>query len=171
MKNETTIGLGPDKIAQLLGVSLDADLDETDEVSSDAAGQLLDAHLAGVLPLDTAAVDKLPVMLGKLNNGDTPSLGAVLTSNNSSLKTIRKIRRYAKSTAARHSSPAQHAAITAIYFAAIANALVFHDRKLSSYSYADLVDSFNDLLDKSWIPENLIMLFKQAQQICHNKAG
>jgi len=168
MKKDTTLGLGPDKVARMLGISFDPDLDTEKGNPTKVAAQLLDAHLAGTLPLDTSAIDELPVLLGKLGGATTPSLGQILTDANAPLDTIRKIRRYGKTIATRQSSEARQAVATTIYFAAIANALVFHDRKLTTYSYASLETSFGDLIDKPWMTADLVRLFKQAHTVCGN---
>ncbi len=169
MNKDTTLGLGPEKVARLLGISLDADLDTDKGSPAEVASQLLDAHLAGTLPLDTSVVDELPVLLGKLTGGATPSLGEVLMDANAPLDTIRKIRKHAKAMATRQSSEAQQAVATTIYFAAIANALVFHDRKLTTYSYAALETSLRDLIEKPWMTTDLITLFEQAHKVCDNR--
>jgi len=82
------------------------------------------------------------------------------------LAVVRAIRRYAKERAARRCSEAEHAAMTTIYFAAIANALAFHDVKVTTYSYESLRSSFAKLQAKHWMPEDLADLFDKATQRC-----
>ena len=94
MKKDTTLGLGPEKVARLLGISFDSDLDVEKGTPTEVAAQLLDAHLAGTLPLDTSVIDELPVLFGKLGGETIPSLGEVLTDANTPLDTIRKIRKH-----------------------------------------------------------------------------
>jgi hypothetical protein len=82
---------------------------------------------------------------------------------------VKGLRRNAKEKAARTDDEAEHAAMTTIYFAAIANWLVFHGRRITSYSYESLEPSFGELRGKPWMPTELAGLFERAQQACRNK--
>ena len=145
-----------------------------DKASIDqAAGELLRARLAGTLPLKTAVVDALPAILGKLGKDLLPlsgkSLGEVLLDESTDLKAVKAIKDYGKRLAARKDTEADHAAAIAIYYAAIASALLFHDERITSHGYEYLRASFEELAEEAWIPAGLTRHFSKARKMCEKK--
>ncbi|KPK38329.1 MAG: hypothetical protein AMJ65_13030 [Phycisphaerae bacterium SG8_4] len=174
MRKDSTLGLAPERLARLLGITLHSAAGKGKEDSAQDISELIRAHLAGTLPFDTTVIDELPVIIGRLRNeliaraGET--LGAVLTSPESDLDTLKKVRQYAKRMASSKSPKAKHAVAVAIYFAAIANALVFHHTKMTTHSYGSLRTSFGDLAKRPWMPTELVRLLTKAHKICRKKA-
>ena len=174
MRKDSTLGLSPAKLARLLGITLDSGSGEVGENSTQNTSELIQAHLAGTLPFDTTVIEELPAIIGRLRNdliahaGKT--LGGVLTDPESDLDTIKKVRQHAKKMASRRNSKAKHAVAIAIYFAAIANALIFHETKITTHSYESLKASFGDLAVKQWMPDELVRLFTKASKRCRKKA-
>jgi hypothetical protein len=175
MDRDSTLGLNPERLARLLGITLDSESDEERENPIHSTSELIRAHLAGRLPFDTTVIDDLPAIIGRLHKDLAPhagrTLGDVLTDPKSDLDTIRKVRRYGKRMASRKSSEAKHAMAIAIYFAAIASALIFHDVKITTYSYRSLKASFGNLADKPWMPTVLIGLFTKGREVCRSKGS
>jgi len=173
MRKDSTLGLNPESLARLLGIALYSDPDEGKDKSTDTTAQLLKARLAGTLPLDTTVVEELPAILGQLRKDLMPlggrTLGEALIDPKSDLGVIKKIRRYAKKMASRKRSEADRAVAVAIYYAAIANALVFHDVKVTTHSYESLEASFAKLINKPWISAELNILFVRALKLCQKK--
>lgn len=173
MSKDSTLGLSPAKLARLLGITLDSKSDKERENPAPNISQLIQTHLAGTLPFDSTVIDELPAIIGRLHKDLMPhagrTLGDVLTDPKSDLDTIKKVRRYAKRIAARKSSKAKHAVAIAIYFAAIANALTFHNVKITTHSYESLNASFDNLADKQWMPTELVRLFTKACKVCRKK--
>ena len=170
---ESTFGASAKGLAGLLGVGAGIDVPQ-DAVGADrAAGELLGARLAGTLPLDTAVVDALPAILGKLQAELLPlagrPLGEVLLDAKTELGVIKRIKDYGKKLAAGRDSKANHSAATAIYFASIASALLFHDKKITSYSYEHLRESFNELIEETWIPPQLARHLSKARRFCKKR--
>ena len=66
-------------------------------------------------------------------------------------------------------SRAQKAVAVAVYCAAIASALVFHDQKITTLSYAQLDESLTELQTRSWVSPALKELFGKASAICRRK--
>ena len=166
MKDSTTMGLDPSTVASLLGIAFDPDVNTEDASSADVVAQLLDACLAA--PAGTAAMADLPPArgAGEASAQVPASLGEILTGSQSRLETLRLIRERAKQEASRESSEVRQATATTIYFASIANALVFRDRKLTTHSDESLERSFDDLARKPWMPKDLAELFSRAREIC-----
>jgi hypothetical protein len=174
MRKDSTLGLNPESLARLLGIALYFDSDEDKDSSTHPTAQLLKARLAGTLPLDTTVVEELPAILGQLRKNLMPlggrTLGEIITDSKSDLGAIKKIRRYAKKMASRKRSEADRAVAVAIYYAAIASALVFHDMKITTHSYESLEVSFAKLINKPWMSTELNKLFVRALKLCRRRA-
>lgn len=173
MSKGSTLGLSPERLARLFGIALDSDSKKETKNSTHTASELINAHLAGTLPFDSTVIDELPAIIGRLRKELVPNagrtLGEVLLDQKSDLDTIKKVRIYAKKMASRKNNKAKHAMSIAIYFAAIANALLFHDVKITTHSYQSLKESFDNLNAKSWMPVKLVKLFTEAGKVCQNK--
>jgi hypothetical protein len=172
MNKESTSGLNPGKLARLFGITLRSEGSKDGENSIENMAELIQAHLAGALPLDTAVIDELPILIGRLQRDLSHhagrTLGDVLTDSESDLEIIKKVRRYAKRMAARKSPSTRHAVAITIYFAAIANALAFHQVKITTHSYESLETSFDNLVNKPWMPAKLIRVFTKARKACQH---
>jgi len=174
MRKDSTLGINPESLARLLGIAISSDSNEGTDDSTHNTAQLLKARLAGTLPLDTTVVEELPAILGQLRKDLVPlegrTLGEVVTGPKSDLGAIKKIRQYAKKMASRKRSEADWAVAIAIYYAAIASALVFHDMKITTHSYESLEASFAKLINKPWMSAELNSLFIRALKLCQKKS-
>ena len=170
MSRDSTSGLKPERLARLLGIALDADSEGSKNISARTTAELLNAHLNGQLPLDTTAVEALPVILGRLQKDlvlqEGKTLGEVLMDPESELNAIKRIREHGKKMAARKGKGAERAVAVAIYYAAIANALLFHKAKITTHSYELLEASFAKLREKPWMCSELAELFAKACKVC-----
>ena len=79
---------------------------------------------------------------------------------------LRKVKDYGKKLSDKAESKVQYHAANTVYYAAIASALVFHDKKITKYSYRDLDKYFCRLDKEKWIPEALRSLFSRAAEYC-----
>jgi len=169
----TTFGANPEGLAELLGLGVAAD-DPGAEQPDRAKADLLRARLAGTMPLDVDVVDALPAILGRLCRQLLPlegrPLGEVLLSPQTDRATIETIKDYGKGLAGRQDGEVEHSVAVVIYFAAIASALLFHDRKISSYSYRALAESFDALVHMPWMAPEIARHLAQARQLCRKKA-
>jgi len=138
-----------------------------------AAGALLQEQWAGVLPLDGALFELLPELLGRLLCESLPpgdrSVGRVLLDRSTDLRVIETLKDYGKKRVRGAASEPERATATAIYFAAIAAALVFHGRKISQYSYEHLQRAFARLQHRDWVPVDLATLLADAGQACRHQ--
>jgi len=167
---ESTFGANIEGLAGLLGVGVGRDVPQGAASVDRAAGELLRARLAGTLPVDTAVVNASPAMLGRLR-GELLSLAGrpleeVLLDADTDLDVIKVIKDYGKKLAALRDSEADHSAAIAVYFGAIASALLFHSEKITSYSYEHLQGAFDELIGDTWIPTELSRHFSKAYEMC-----
>jgi hypothetical protein len=96
-------------------------------------------------------------------------LGYLLLNRTTDLAALKTLKDHAKELVSRADSEAKKAAATAICYAAIASALVFHGSTITRHSYSKLRKPYQDLEQKPWIPSDLKDLFKKAQAACQEK--
>jgi len=168
-------GQKPEKLARLLTTCAGGGMSKGKKSTAKQKSDLLRDLLEDVLPSDQAAIDAFPALLRHLYRELLPladkSLGELLLSRETALSSVEKIKEYGKKVSASAGSEAEYEASAAIYYAAIASALVFHDQKITHYSYQELVSYFSSLTDKKWIPAKIKRLFKKAFEICKHKAA
>jgi hypothetical protein len=173
MKHESTVlGLSPDRLAELLKIGSDVEGNlDTEHRKAD----LLHDWLAARLPLDEAMAHSLPAIVSKLcrelQSLAGHSFGMLLLDSHSELDALTKIKHYGKKMAEAAKTEADHDAATAVYYAAIASAVLYHDEKMTTYSYKDLRKSFSALAAQDWLTQDLSELFGKAAAICREKAG
>ncbi len=91
------------------------------------------------------------------------TVGPALADPAADAQVIDGVRRDAKTLARRSANPAERAAATAVYYAAIAHALAFGGRLISRHSRQQLGKSLADLEARPWMPANLRQLFARAR--------
>ncbi len=172
MKHDSIPGLDPEKVARLVGVGLDQGQGERCD-PEEAIKDRLEACLAETGWADDGRERGWPGVLGRLLGPRRPhaqqSVGEVLQDPQATLTAVKNIRRYAKQKAARIDDEVEHAVMTTMYFAAIASALVFHEQRITTYSYGSLRSSFDKLRRKPWMSTSLAELFDKAEQMCRDR--
>ena len=155
---------------QLLELGLNKEHETTNRKSHEDSVNILLDLLGTKLPLEPALAEALPFMLQAISDElavlSGPALGDYLTNPKTSPIVLRQIKNYTKAKGSMTSNPLQGQAIRAIYHAAIAAGLVFHEIKISGHSYQTLGDTFAVLDRKYWIPVSLRKLFHKAREIC-----
>lgn len=173
MKEETTHGLKPEQLARLLALGLESNDPEDELLATGTPAEPLRKMLAGKLPLDPAMPDSLPAVLKRpceemVAVADRTMRDLVLDSK-TDLSVIKSLKDYAKELARRGGPDGQEAAATAIYYAAIASAIVFHQHKITRHSYEKLHEAYTDLEQKPWVSSELKDLFRKAREVCHQR--
>lgn len=171
MDTETTsFGPNPERLAELLGMGIGPG-EGPANVSGQANAEWLRAHFAGPLPLGTGITDALPAILGKLAEILLPmggrSLKDVLLDPETPLAALEKVKSYGKKLTQR--GTASHAVGIAIYYTAIASAIIFHDTKISRHSFKYISESL-DTMDKDWMTNDLARHIAKARRICQKRA-
>jgi len=162
------IELNAEQKTALLHLGLEADTAEP----VDKADMLYDI-LNSPLPLDGPAAEMLPVPLRNLSRRVRSIAGApiteLLTSSKTSISTIETIKVYAKNSG-KSAEPEDLTEVwLSVYYAAIASALIFHDRKITEHSWDHLSEAFLSLSEKDWMQKELTELLKRAETHCGHK--
>lgn len=167
-KKPTTFASDSDRLARLLSVGVEPD-DLPEASPHEAKAELLSARLAEVLPPEAGA-SGAGSLLGRLQRKLLPTegrtLGEVLLDKRTRLEVFEAIKARHKRLAGDKEDACGHAVAVAIYFAAIAGALLFHRKRITSYSHEDLAGSFRVLSEKRWMPPELAEHFVKARQFC-----
>ena len=169
MKEETTYGLSPDRLARLLALGLQGSEKEEESPEDQSPGEVLQGMLDRRLSLDPATPDSLAAVLKRPPDEvavGAQTMGDSLLGSETDLEVIKTLKDYGKELVRSEGLETRKAAATAIYYAAIGSALLFHDRKITQHSYAKLQEAFADLEQKDWIPPELQDLFQRALAAC-----
>ena len=173
MKEETTYGMSPEQIARLLAIGLETADDEDDLGDSRTTAEILRDMLQSKLRLDPTIPDSLPAVLNRPCENLLPAVdqavSELLLSSETDATIIEALKDYGKELVRRRGPEAETGAATSVYYAAIANALVFHQHKITQHTYARLQEAFLDLEKKQWIPSDLRGLFKKAEAVCQER--
>jgi hypothetical protein len=165
-------GLRPDQLADLLKVAADDDvpwlLQEWQPVDA-----LFQAKLAEPIPFDPSRPDSVPAVVGRpcREMGAYASFGALLADPQADVAALAALKDYAKALARRSRCFAAEATTTALYYAAIAAALVYRDTLITRHAYGDLRRSLMRLIERPWLPVGLRVLFGKAGDVCRQRAG
>ncbi len=157
---DRTADLPPDRLADLLGVGREAeDLDSP----AAALAALLDAPASP----DPASPASPSAVLGRpcheLRAYAGKSIGELLTAPDTDLAALTALKDYAKELVRRARLDSQRAAATALYYAAIAAALVGHGRRITSHDMGKLAEGLADLLARPWFPPELVGMMARAR--------
>jgi len=164
---------------QLLSLGLSSEASETKIDSEEKKANLLYDILVRTLPVDGSTVASLPPVLRnlswKLSSLAGEPLGDLLQNPGTNISVIEKIKNYAKDyneeSEISGKSKAEKDIFLAIYFAAIASASLFHNKKITQHSYEDLRRFFSYYAEESWVLEELRSLFKRAHDYCRQTEG
>jgi hypothetical protein len=172
MNRDSILGLAPRKIAEILGLTLGPERKDQPSDGSDVA-DLLEKCLCAKVQVEGAEMLSWDSLQQQSIDCDAKSegqeLGDLLTSSKSDMKVIKAIRKCAKQEAVRGTVDPEHSVATTIYFAAIANGLLFHGAKITTYSYESLQASFDKLGSKPWMSAELRKLFSKALRLCKHR--
>jgi hypothetical protein len=173
-EHETTYGLSPEKLAELLRIGLEGGEQEPSSPPRQTPADLLEAMLAETLSLDPASPDSLPAVLD-LPPEESPAaldrraMGDLLLDPGLAIPDIRMLKDYCKQRAALPGLEARRPAATVLYYAAIANALVFHGQSITRHSFQKLHQAYAELIAKPWMPSDLRTLFQKAEDACRKQ--
>lgn len=174
MKKDSAIfGSDPDKLAKLWTIGGNTNNDKIKLDENQVKSELLHDMLAGKMPLDQAVAQILPKVLSQLCEQVKPftgdSFGLLLSDPNTDLSVLKRIKDYSKSLSKKVSSEAEHDVYAAIYYAAIASALINYNQRITSFSYESLLNAFSSMIKARWMTPKLTDLFQKAHEYCANK--
>jgi len=166
-------GLTSDQLARLWSIGSDCGRESPAGDADQKRRDVLLDHLASSLPPDPALIEVLPKILGHLCQQLRPfsgeSLQTLLRDPQTDAAVLERIKNRAKELGDAATDTVEREAALALYFAAIANALLHHGTKISQHSWAHLEQSFRTLSQQAWIPSDLADLFTRAVSCCRKK--
>jgi hypothetical protein len=130
-------------------------------------------HLSKPMPLHgtvsrfAAAIPEL--VTNALYVCDSACIGELLRDNATSTGQLEDIKALYRRSSVRAASREEKTVAVAIYYGAIAKALVAHGHKISAFSYDRLGRAFAMLVEKQWIPDYLKQLYSQAAIVCREQ--
>jgi hypothetical protein len=176
MEEESTIhGINPEQLQRLFNIGRNMKKLDTIRDDSKQRADLLCHSLSQPLPLEKSQIDMFPSALGQLCHslgllaGGT--ISEMLSNPSTDITTIKRIKRWSKELSTQAKSTAENDVAIAIYYASIAHALIFHDQRITRFSYEKLESSFSCLLKEEWISKDLSVLLRTAGKYCKEKAG
>jgi hypothetical protein len=173
MAEKSTFGLKREQLAELFSLALGDD-DITGSGSDDQAiADLLRDQFSAQLPKGSFPSDSLLLTMGRMGF-DVASLGGkslrdVLLDRQCDMDILLAVKDCAKKLTRASASEAKKAIATTIYYAAIAGALLYYDKKITGYSYVELGKSLDKLIDRKWMTPELSEMLSQARDICRNR--
>jgi len=173
MDKQSTYGLKLEQLANLFSVAAEEENHMDDFHNEKAAASLLQNQLTSSLPKDSLLLNSILMMLDQPGS-DIQSLAGkslleVLLNPKSDAGLLRVIKDYSKSLSRSSTCEVEMAVATIIYYAALASLLIYHEKKITQYSYEALAESFALLMEKKWMAEELVELFSRARRICESK--
>jgi len=170
--NTSTFALTPGQLAKLMALGTDGRAPREDLDADNQMAGLLRDRLADPLRFEREAINALPPALADVCRELTAlanrPLGEVLLDPGTDLRVLEAVKEYGKRLAASQKDGREHAAALAIYYAAIAAALVFHRRRITRHTCGSLDRAFGLLVGKAWTPQDLAALFAKAREVCQN---
>ena len=166
----STFGLNRDKLSKLWQMGKDIPQEQGDLDEEQRKAELLQAQLTESLPLDAGMQHLLPNILTAVCRKFKPFIGCsikdLLLDRQTDLLVIKTIKDLQKKRAESACSELQQDVATVVYYAAIASALVYHDVKISKFSYKVLDSTFTELSQNNWLIPDLKILFSSARELC-----
>ena len=162
---DSTLGMKSQDLAQLLVIGRDApEKDATPEVTP---GHLLDDLLARRISLDVDCAGSFPNVLGRACDEIVPhadrTLADVLFDPKADVAALMALKDYGKRLVRGAWSDAERAAATALYYGAIAAALVIHGRRITEHPVEKVDSGLAELEAMAWTPPRLVELFAKAR--------
>ena len=168
-KKITTNGLDPRALAHLWSIGLDSDQSPSPDPNQTRVELLLD-RLAQQIPLEQNLAPMLPKVLAQFCMDMKPfasnSIQVLLSRPNTDLTTLQRLKQYCKGLATGMLSEADRDVVVVLYYAAIAGALVYHEQRITTFSYKHLALSYRSLLKHTWLTSQIRYLFERAHAFC-----
>ena len=174
-KDTTTFGLGQQQLQRLFAIGSDADLTGAGQSSVEAASDLLARRLSEALPLGADQMKALPEVLSRLCHtmgslaGET--IISLLKNSSTDISILRRIKRHGKRLSTHALTEIEKQVAVAVYYGAIASALVFHNQRISRLSYVKLEESFERLSKEAWMSRDLSTLYQIARKYCRDRSS
>jgi hypothetical protein len=148
---------------RLLSLGLEPEQPAATPDKDEQRGDLLCDILRHSLPLHGPGQEAPPVIAGQSCSAFWSIAGLplreLLLDPKTDIAVLRRIKEYAKTLGQKAGSEVGKDVFLAIYLAAIASAMVFHDKYITEHSEQDLRQFFGFFARASWMPRYLVELF------------
>jgi hypothetical protein len=174
-KEPTTYGLNREKVVRILQIGSEKEELEHEPIIQEDTAELLRDQLAQPFLSDytinfcTSGLSKIPCHPAALIPLET--IGDLLCDHKTTTSVLKRLKKFGRNLFSKGKVASQRDVGLAIYYSAIANALIFHDVRITRLSYIDLQRSFVDLADKEWMSPQLQSLFRRAHEYCKAKGS
>ncbi|MHC4741589.1 MAG: hypothetical protein ACYS8Z_06750 [Planctomycetota bacterium] len=173
MTEKSTFGLKREQLAELFSLALGEEREANRVCDDQSIADLLRDQFSAQLPKGSFPSDSLLLTMGRMGfdvgSLGGKSLGDVLLDRQCDMDILTAIKDCGKKLSRASISEAKKTIATTIYYAAIAGALLYHDQKITGYSYRQLGRSLSKLIDKKWMTAELADMFMQARNICRDR--
>jgi hypothetical protein len=162
--------LTPAQLGRLLAVSAWA-VDSADAMMEDQAKtRLLQEYLNRRLADEPSFVEEWRSGTNQPTAGIQPllnrSVKETLLDPRCDLAILKAIKDHSKRLSAMVASGSQTLIAATVYYGAVASAMVYHDQRISRYTYENLSVRFLALAQRSWVDRELRELFTLAAAAC-----
>ncbi|MCX5669721.1 MAG: hypothetical protein NTU94_00150 [Planctomycetota bacterium] len=154
MKDARTHGTMPEQLAELLSVAASG---STEEIRLEEAQAALVAAFSAPLLLAAKEAEDGSEAARKME-----TVGMALRDPTTEVAIAEVVKAQGKAMADRGDTAAERAAGTVVYYAAIARALLSHNRMITRHSCRDLAKGMRNLADRTWVPDEVKALFRAA---------
>ena len=174
-KEPTTYGLSREKIVRILQIGSEKREPEHESFIQESTTELLRDQLAQPFLSDytvsfyDSEFSKIPCHPTALIPLET--IGDLLCNHKTTTSILKRLKNFGRNLFSKGKIASQSDVGLAIYYGAIANALIFHDVRITRLSYPDLNRSFIALADKEWMSPQLQSLFQRAHEYCKTKGS
>ncbi len=170
MDKRTVFGAHPDDVRRFLDDCLTSP--PAEEVPNETAhyAQLLQEQLAETCPVSGCLSRSGSWLLDRVQERVLLDLSRpvreVLLDAQTGLDTLEEVKSRYKKWSEKTPDTRMRRVYTVLYFAALARALVSHNRRITRHSNAYLIHSFEVLSAEPWMDPAIRELFGKAQQAC-----
>ena len=172
-KKSTTFGLTPGKISNLLKVCTETFNKDADMESKQKKAELLQDRLSETLLTGSLKDSPLSKELTQLcyisGIAAGESIRNLLINPGTDIELINKIKEHGKSLSQSTKADVEHDIANAIYYAAIAHALIYQNAKITKFSYKELERALAVFTQTDWVSKDLLDLFSKAVKYCHGQ--
>lgn len=169
-KRRTVFGASSENVREFLNDCLASGPPEGKQGEADEMGQLLREQLSEKCPVPRSERPSRSWLLDRMQEKVlldlSRSVGEVLSDSQAGLDALGDIKDRYKGWAQKATDKHIQHVYTALYFAAIARALVSHRRRITDHPTEYLVRSFKVLAGEPWMVSSLSELYLQALQAC-----
>ncbi|MEN6423896.1 MAG: hypothetical protein ABFE13_00925 [Phycisphaerales bacterium] len=172
-RDSTRLGLNPDQLSRLWNIGDAVELYAVPNDSDQAKTEFLRDVLVERMPLEPMVTRVLSRALSQACEGVQPfpnnSYGLLLADPATDVTILTRVKDHAKELVRPVHSEGERQVLAAVYYAAIACALIYHDRRISSFSFDCLAQQYKSLLEQAWLTSDLRDLFEKAKEYCDRK--